>query len=165
MMNRVKWVCVVASLCFTANAFSDAEKDADILKLIEASGGMASGEQMAQIFTDQMTQVLRASGTEIPPEVLNVMPEVVMSIVSDHLPELIKLVVPVYGKHFTHDEIREMLAFYESDVGKKLAQKQPQIMAESSQMGQQWGMSVGQEIQRRIVEMLTEKGIDLSGGQ
>ena len=55
MMNRVKWVCVIAGLLFSTSAYSDDAKNADILRLIEASGGMASGEQMASLFTNQMT--------------------------------------------------------------------------------------------------------------
>ena len=165
MVNRIKFVFVASALLFSMNVYSDEAKNADILKLIEASGGMASGEQMAGLFTNQMTQVLRASGTEIPPEVLNAMPQAIMAIISERMPELAKMIVPVYAKHFTHEEVSEMLAFYESDVGRKLAGKLPAIMSESSQLGQQWGMSIGPEIQRRIMEILKEEGIDLSGAQ
>ena len=165
MMNRFRWVCVVAGLLFSTTAYSDDAKNADILRLIEASGGMASGEQMAGLFTNQMTQVLRSSGAEVPPAVLDAMPQAIMAIISERMPELAQMIVPVYDKHFTHEEVLEMLAFYQTDVGKKFVGKLPEIMAESSQMGQQWGMSIGPEIQRRISEILREQGVDLSGGQ
>ena len=116
MMNRVKWICVIAGLLFSTSAYSDDAKNADILRLIEASGGMASGEQMASLFTNQMTQVLRSSGAEVPPAVLDAMPQAIMAIISERMPELAQMIVPVYDKHFTHEEVLEMLAFYKTDV-------------------------------------------------
>lgn len=148
-----------------ASAYGDEEKSADILRLIEASGGMASAEQMAGLFTNQMTQVLRSSGAEIPTEVLDAMPQVIMGIISERIPELAKNVVPVYAKHFTHDEVLEMLAFYQTDIGKKLVGKLPAIMSESSELGRQWGMSIGPEINRRMMEVLEKEGVDLTGAQ
>ena len=37
--------------------------------------------------------------------------------------ELNKKLVPIYKKHFTIDEIKNIIAFYQTETGKKLAQK------------------------------------------
>jgi hypothetical protein len=34
--------------------------------------------------------------------------------------ELIKLIIPLYDKHLTHPEIKELIKFYETPVGKKM---------------------------------------------
>jgi hypothetical protein len=40
-----------------------------------------------------------------------------------------------YSKAFTTAELKEINAFYASDVGQKVVQKMPQLMAEGAQMG------------------------------
>jgi hypothetical protein len=35
--------------------------------------------------------------------------------------------IKIYDKHFTHDEIKELITFYESPVGKKMLEKTPEI--------------------------------------
>ena len=52
--------------------------------------------------------------------------------------ELVKLIIPLYDKHLTHPEIKELIKFYETEVGKKLISVMPAITAESMQAGQQW---------------------------
>ena len=36
--------------------------------------------------------------------------------------KLIELLVPIYEKHFSHEEIREMIKFQKSKTGKKIEQ-------------------------------------------
>lgn len=68
--------------------------------------------------------------------------------------ELNKKLVPIYKKHFTHDEIKGIIAFYQTEVGKKMAQKSAILAQESMAIGQQWGMQLGQSIQ----DYLTNNG-------
>lgn len=44
--------------------------------------------------------------------------------------------VDIYNKNFTHDEILDLIAFYESPTGKKLIEKNPIISAELLQVMQ-----------------------------
>jgi len=46
------------------------------------------------------------------------------------------LIVDVYQRTFTQEEVSGMLAFYRSKVGKSMAAKMPQVMAASSQLMQ-----------------------------
>lgn len=41
-----------------------------------------------------------------------------------------------YTKHFTHDELEEILKFYEGEVGQKLLEKAPLMLQESINMGE-----------------------------
>jgi hypothetical protein len=51
-------------------------------------------------------------------------------------------------------DLKEIIKFYESSVGKKLAQKTPVITQESMQAGQQWG----QVIAGKVMKKMQEKG-------
>jgi uncharacterized protein len=48
----------------------------------------------------------------------------------------------LYMKEFTQDEIKELIAFYHSDLGKKLAEKQLNLTQQAMIFGQSWGMEV-----------------------
>ncbi|MEL0641064.1 DUF2059 domain-containing protein [Pseudoalteromonas aliena] len=46
------------------------------------------------------------------------------------------MMVNVYDKHFSEQEIADMLAFYKTDTGQKILKKMPVVMQESMQMSQ-----------------------------
>ncbi len=68
--------------------------------------------------------------------------------------DLIKMIIPIYEKHLTHEEIKQLIAFYESPIGKKLIKVQPQIMMESMAAGEEWGKKLVQ----KAMEKLREEG-------
>ena len=49
----------------------------------------------------------------------------------------------IYMKEFTQAEIKELVAFYKTDLGKKLASKQMSLGQQGMMLGQSWGMEVG----------------------
>lgn len=58
------------------------------------------------------------------------------------LPSLYKSMSELYVEEFTHDEIKEILAFYETPVGKKMAEKAMTLSQKGMLLGQQWGMNL-----------------------
>ncbi|MFH4963778.1 DUF2059 domain-containing protein [Gaetbulibacter sp. M235] len=48
----------------------------------------------------------------------------------------------LYMAEFTQDEIKELVAFYNTDLGKKLAEKQLGLTQKAMMFGQSWGMEV-----------------------
>ena len=151
----------VAAEASGSEAEEKAQKERDIREMIEVSGGLAAGEQMANLVTAQMVRVLKQSNAEVPQYVLDAMPTVIGELVAESMPELANRLVPVYAKHFTHQEVQEMLAFFRSEVGRKIVAKNPQIMTESMEVGRQWGASIGPEVQARILAYLAREGVEL----
>ena len=60
--------------------------------------------------------------------------------------QLIELLVPIYAKHLTRPELDELVRFYSSPAGKRLAAVQPLITQESIQAGQTWGAAIGKQV-------------------
>ncbi len=60
--------------------------------------------------------------------------------------ELINIIIPIYSKHFTHDEIKELLKFYKTPTGKKVILVMPRVMQENVAMGQRWGTELGRKV-------------------
>jgi uncharacterized protein len=59
---------------------------------------------------------------------------------------------PVYEKHFTPDELAELVKFYQSPVGRKLVQVQPQLNRDTLKAGQAFGTRVTKDLMRQLKE-------------
>src|SRR5207247_9223748 len=55
-----------------------------------------------------------------------------------HPQELIDLSVPIYQRNLSDDDLDELTRFFTSPVGKHFIDKQPAIVEESMQVGQEW---------------------------
>ena len=69
--------------------------------------------------------------------------------------QLVDSLVPVYAAHFTPAQLQELVRFYESPLGHRLAEVQPLIAQESMQVGQRWGAALG----RQIGDSLSRAGV------
>ena len=50
--------------------------------------------------------------------------------------------VPVYHNNFTHEEIKGLLQFYATPLGKKVIQTLPAVVQQSMAAGQNWSESM-----------------------
>ncbi len=121
----------------------DQELHDDVLKLLQVSGAEAMAEQMWQ----QMMANFREMLPNVPDEFWDGM-EAEMD-----LGALLVALVPAYTENLTHQDILDLIDFYESDLGQRLVAAQPQIAADSMLIGQAWGEQIGQ----RVVEKLEEQ--------
>jgi len=64
--------------------------------------------------------------------------------------------VPMYDRHFSHEEIRALIQFYETSIGHRMIEVMPQIMQESMAAGEEWGRMRTGEILREMVEEFPE---------
>ena len=71
-----------------------------------------------------------------------------------HPEDLVNMVVPIYDKNFSDEEIDGMLTFYSSPVGQKVLAKLPVILQESMEAGKKWG----EEINKKVMKKLQLKG-------
>lgn len=68
--------------------------------------------------------------------------------------ELVRLMIPIYSKHFSEEELTGLVSFYKSPVGQKLVEKLPLVMKDSMEAGKIWGEGLGNRI---IQELENEK--------
>jgi hypothetical protein len=125
-----------------APAGGNAAKQQDIRKLMELTGAAKVGQQIAA----QMIPMFKQSNPQVPQKFWDdVMKEF-------DTKSMIDLIVPIYDKHLTHDDVKGLIAFYQSPLGRKMTSVMPQIAQESMQVGQQWGMQIAQRVQKRLEE-------------
>lgn len=58
------------------------------------------------------------------------------------MPGLYEQITQIYMDTYTHDEIKEIMKFYATPVGKKMIKVTPEITQKSMQIGQTWGMGL-----------------------
>jgi len=68
--------------------------------------------------------------------------------------DLLEMIIPVYDKYYTMDDIKAANAFYSSPAGQRILKALPQVMQESMVIGQKWGEKIAQQA---IEEMKAEK--------
>lgn len=64
------------------------------------------------------------------------------------------LIASIYGAHFTQDEVKQLIAFYESSIGRKLISVLPQLTQDALEAG----MQRGREVLKKVYEKLKQKG-------
>ncbi len=109
-------------------------------ELLEVSGAGEMGLQVVR----QMIQSLTAANPDVPQEFWEGFVEEV------HSGELEEMVLPIYTKHFTAEEMEASIEFYRTPVGQSILRKMPVVMAESIQVGQQWGMELAQRVMEEL---------------
>ena len=62
---------------------------------------------------------------------------------------LVDLVVPIYDKHLSAEDVKALLTFYQSPSGQRVIKALPAIMAESMSAGQQWGQQIARRVLKR----------------
>jgi hypothetical protein len=138
----------------------DSEKMADIQKLIAITGG----EKVQQAMTDQLVSSL--SGIFIKAAGNDERAERILRRFSEILSEEFKktsfseIAVGLYDKYFTDDEVKGLIAFYETPIGQKSIQVLPALVQESTTLGMEKGRLAGSNaMSRLIVEFPELKGL------
>ena len=132
---------IAAGPAFGQSADPHAQKVADIRKLLDLMGGSKQVEQMLTAVAATMKDPKQqAEYAEFAKDV-------------NLVNQLYDLVIPGLDKYFSADEIREMIRFYESPLGRKMVEIPPRIMAEAyPQM-----MQLIQERMQQRMEKMREK--------
>jgi hypothetical protein len=131
----------------------DPAKEKDIRRLMELSGAK-----------DRMSQVMTEMERNIRPMMEQALPAgdyrarlVDAFFVKFHskadLEQLVGLAVPAYDRHFSHEEIKGLIGFYQTPLGKKITSATPELMSEMMSAGQKWGEELGRS---SMLEVLTE---------
>lgn len=145
-----------------AEELSEAKR-LDILKLQALSGAKRIGQQTTQRMLERMVEQLQRSQPALPERALQAVRQELAAFVEEKFfaeGGLIDQQAPIYHEHFTHDEIRELIGFYESPIGRKLAQEQPGISVELMKFTESSVAQLLPQLHSRLSEALKKEGID-----
>ena len=138
------------------------EKRTDIRRLIGVEGGAKLSGQLAAETGRAIEASLKKTRPGIPDRVFATLNRDLIAYFEAHVDVhggLLDRIVAVYARHFTHPEIKELLVFNETPIGRKTMQVMPALMNESRAAGQAWGRELAPEVQRRVNAVLTKEGV------
>lgn len=119
----------------SSHVFSQTKRQ-DIITLLEVTNTKL---QAAQMF-DLMLPSLKLIAPDVP---LTFWTMVKSKIDMDSFANLL---IPIYDKHFSHDDIKKLIQFYQSPIGKKLLDVTPMITQESYKIGEEWGQQLAIDV-------------------
>ena len=123
----------------------DPTKEADIRRLLEVTG-----------ITALMLQAMSGSEKDIKPLMINSFPpgEYRAKLVDLFFAKfnskidskaLIDLIIPIYDKNLSREDVQALVTFYSSPLGHKVITVLPQISAEAHEAGKKWGETLGRD--------------------
>jgi hypothetical protein len=136
----MKKIVIMMLLLASSSLFAAESKQEDIRTLLELTGAARLGIQIM----NQMIEMYKQNMPNVPEKFWSdFMNEVKVE-------DLIRLIIPIYDKYFTHDDIKELIKFYNTPIGKKVITLLPEITRESISVGQEWGRALGERIKNRL---------------
>ena len=75
--------------------------------------------------------------------------------------ELINDVARMYAERFSEQEIKTLITFYKSPLGRKMVTDEPKIIDQSLNHVENWGNELSDEVLSRFREEMKKKGHDL----
>ncbi len=154
----VTWLflTLIPGLALSASPQIDPGKEADIRRLLEATGASKLGATMGAQMAEQIKPLLMKA---LPPgersqKIVDTFIQKLL--LQANAEEFTKRVIPIYDKHLTDEDIKGLIQFYESPLGRRVVQVLPVISQESFTAGAQWGQQLSQEVLRQMQEEYPE---------
>ncbi|MDZ8052599.1 MAG: DUF2059 domain-containing protein [Aulosira sp. ZfuVER01] len=122
----------------------DPDKINNIKKLLEITGTKTLSRQII----NQMLVALKGEYPQVPQKFWD-------TFVAELKPEdMTNEFIPIYSKYFTNDEIKQIIAFYQTPIGQKTLTVLPQLSRESAAIG----IRYGKEAAARAIKKLEAEG-------
>lgn len=143
IMKNYILILLFSSFLFSAAAQTPAKTE-KIKTLLDVTGSGKLGVQMAT----QMIDMFKENYSNVDQKFWD---GFIKEIKAE---DLINLIIPIYDKYYTEEDLDKIIAFYKTPIGKKMVETLPMISKESMAAGQTWGKQLGE----KVVLQLKEKG-------
>jgi len=132
---------------------------AKVIELMELTGANSIGVQVGQLLAQQMFNAMQQANPTIPKRAHEIIRDVTMEIVKQHSQELLTLAIPLYEKHFTENELDDLIAFYRTPTGQKAVKELPALMQEFVPISQSWALGLQPEMRQKLHDRLAAEGL------
>ncbi len=126
------------------NKIEDPEKISNIKKLLDITGS----RNLSRKIINQLIDSFKSEYPQVPGKFWE-------AFIAELKPEeMVDEYIPIYSKYFTNEEIKGIISFYETPLGKKTLTVIPQISQESTAIG----LKYGRQAAERAIEKLKSEG-------
>ena len=142
LLKAVSFCVLLSWIAFPALSQSASQDDSyrETLKVMFTQSGQS------ETFSNAIDQILEMYKQQFPDIDQTFLAEFREEFSRTSLDDLVDRLVPVYQSYLTQEDLKQIIAFYNTPVGKKFAANTPALTSESMQVGQQWGMEVAEKV-------------------
>jgi len=143
MKNTLAILAFFMLFSFSSFAQNDKAYENTLSEMFDVSGSEAT-------FQAAINQMLSAYKGQYPQVSAETWKEFEAEFQKTSMDELVVMLAPAYQKHLTQKDLQELIKFYKTLIGKKFAEKTPLLTREAMQVGQHWGMKIGQNFAAKM---------------
>jgi hypothetical protein len=125
----------------TREPASPRRKEQKVRRLMVLTGAEDTGQQMLDLMTRHLQRT-----PNLPPGFLEKFRELAEQ------DSILDMLVPIYLKHFSEEDLDAAIAFHESAAGKRFLAAQPRVLREAERLGEQWGLRLAEQTLRALAE-------------
>ena len=168
--NRVLFIVLLVAIAFIMQESSvlaeelTPSKKADIQTLLSITGVDNIGIQITDTFSRNIKQKAKSLRADIPDSFFDEFYDELFVIVDEKISEqggLSDDIITTYNKYYTHQEIKSIIEFYQTELGKKTLKIMPKIYQENFVHSRQWMKKMSPAIWEAAKRVLKEKGYEL----
>jgi hypothetical protein len=157
-IRRPVWAAAVALTLMSPAAFAaDAPNIALAKQMLQVTHGDAvftplipGVVEQARLFYMQQNPALGKDLTEVATKIRNDL--------QPRFAELIDDLAKIYADAFSEQEMKEIIAFYQTPAGKKMLDQQPKLVDASMNFAGNWANKLSEEVTAKMREELLKRG-------
>ncbi len=130
------------------------------MKLLEITGSLDMARQAADFTSQQMIDSIKKENPSVDPKVFTIISEETHKVISENMNAFIERIIPIYDKYYTDEDIKGVVDFYSTPLGKKMLSVMPVTLQESMAAGQKWGESLVPLLVERITARAKREGVN-----
>ena len=159
-MPRLRDLFFIACLLILAvpSYATTQEKERDIQRLMKLLDVSSMPEKMAEMMVANIIAQERKKIPNMPANVEHSISTVIRNVTLKLAPELFKMIAPLYDKYFTLSEIKKLIEFFGSPVGRKYIAVSLPMMQDMISLSQKWGQKFGADAAREVEKELKKLG-------
>jgi hypothetical protein len=154
---------LAVTLLFAHGPAYAADPDPEAVKvatqILEATHASTLSEQMVAQMMKAFSATLNQANPGKSKDVEDILNQVVVPELHDSMPEVMAISANTYASNFSIDELKQILAFYQSDAGKIYIGKLPDVMRQNSVASQAFVQKLVLRVQEKTVKALQAKGL------
>lgn len=170
MIIRKTWnaaltgVALLAAVVFGGSAIAQSQPSAEAVDAARQIVALKGGENIFNTLIPGVIEQSKYMFEQQNPNLGNPLRDVATKLRNELAPrqaELNSEVAKVYASRFTEKEIKELLAFYQSPLGRKLTAEEPKALDQSMTYAQDWARRLSDEVVVKMRAEMKKLGHDL----
>jgi len=129
-------------------------------QIVEVKGGIGLFDTIIDGVLAHHRQVLTQVNPNIDGDLTIIIPQL-RALYAPRLPQVHAEIGRAYALQFTEPELRQILAFYQTPLGKKLIEAEPKAIDEATKRVDAWATKFADEVMTKLRDELKKKGHSL----